>query len=120
MRAKYIKDFINEITKAENDWADEQIDNYLSTNDDYPLEKYVEKVVDYIWNRLSKKLSSEELQYTNTTKEVIEDMITLYDVPEAFYENVYDYYEEGIGFLDAAETLYELCFRRISAQGWAM
>jgi vacuolar-type H+-ATPase subunit H len=57
MRAK----FVNEITKAEDDWANAQIDAWResqkSSKED--LEEYNQKIVNHIWKRVRTKLSPE-------------------------------------------------------------
>jgi len=48
MKAKFVFEALNEITKTENEWANLQIDNYLSTKEDFPISDYIKKVIDYI------------------------------------------------------------------------
>jgi len=122
MRAKYIKDLVNEITKAENDWADEQIDKWLESKKS-PLEQYnqyVSNIVNYLWNRLVDKLGEEGLKYAGTDKETLEEYITDYDSPYGLYMSIDDYWQEDIPWEEAAESMFDEVYRAISGQSWAM
>lgn len=122
MRAKYIKDLVNEITKAENDWADEQIDKWLESQKDpaQQYEEYVQNIVNYIWGRLTSKLTQKQLDYTNTDKETLRDYITDYDSPYGLYMSVDDYWQEDIDWEEAAESMFDEVYRAITQQGWSM
>jgi hypothetical protein len=123
MRAKYIKDLINEISRAENAWADEQIDKWIESQKMTPLEQYnqyVSNIVNYLWNRLVDKLGEEGLKYTGTDKETLEEYITDYDSPYGLYMSVDDYWQEDIDWEEAAESMFDEVYRSITAQGSAM
>jgi len=118
MRAK----FVNEITKAEDDWANAQIDKWQESQHytEGDLEDYVQKVVNHIWKRLRTKFSPGMLKHTNTNKVTIEKMIIGADTPGGFYESVYDYWEDNTPWEEAANSLFDECYRYITAQGQAM
>lgn len=108
MKAK----FIYEVLRAEDDWANLEIDNYLSKKTKYPLQKYLNGVVDQIWRKLNKNMSYQQLYDIDITKETVYDIITENDpdVKHVFSKSVYDFYEEEKGFIEAAEYLYSEFF----------
>ena len=122
MKFTSFKNWINEITRAEDDWANAQIDKWRESQEssNSNLKEYNQKIVDYIWKRLKEKISPIQLRYTDTTKDTIDKLINMYDEPDAFYMGVTDYWEENIPWEEAANSLFDECLRQISAQGWAM
>lgn len=116
MRAK----FVNEITSAENAWADEQIDKWIESQKKTPLEQYkeyVSNIVNYLWERLVDKLGEEGLKYAGTDKETLEEYITDYDSPYELYMSVDDYWQEDIDWEEAAESMFDEVYRAITSQG---
>jgi len=114
---KLVKEHLNEITPAENRWADEEIDKYLESKQDKDLDTYINKAVDYIWDKLVNIFNTHNLKLMGIDKEYIDDMITTYDKSHGFYMSIYDYYEEGTPSLKASELLFDLCYKNISTQG---
>lgn len=108
MKAKFINEVLNNVSREEDAWADTQIDNYLSQHGEYPLNKYVQDVINYIWKKLSSKMTYQELKNIDISKDMIEEIITETDpdTKHVFHKSVYDFYEDEIGFIEAAETLY--------------
>jgi len=115
MRAK----FINEITKAEDDWANAQIDAWeeskKSSTDD--LDVYNQKIVKQIWKRLRTKFSPEFLRRARVNKEYIDYMINRVNDELGFYMSVPDFWEENTPWDEAANTLFDEVYREISLMG---
>jgi C-terminal processing protease CtpA/Prc len=115
MRAK----FINEITKAEDDWANAQIDNWResqkSSADD--LQSYNQMIVNKIWKRLRTKFSPEFLRRARINKEYIDYMINRVDDELGFYMSVPDFWEENTPWEETADTLFDEVYREISLMG---
>jgi hypothetical protein len=118
MRAK----LVNEISKAEDDWANAQIDKWLESQKSSPedYETYLDAVTNFIWDRLTEKLSAKDLKYTNTTKERLKTFIDDCDSPYGLYMCVADYWQENAPADEAANLMFDEVYRNITAQGGAM
>jgi len=119
---KLVKESLYEITKAEDDWANAQIDNWLESqkSSEGDLEEYTTNIVNAIWKRLRTKLSPEFLKTTGTNKNTLRKYITNVDSPYGLYMSVPDYWEENIPWSEAADTMFDEVYRSITAQYDAM
>ena len=98
MKAK----FIFEILKSEDKWADREIENWkLKKKGINPARKYVEDVVNLIWEKIPEHLK----EYSGITKYIIEDLITEDEKILDIDMDVYNYYEDNIDEEVAADHL---------------
>ena len=116
---KLVKESLYEITKAEDDWANAQIDKWRESqkSSESNLDDYNQKIVNHIWNRLRTKFSPEFLRRYHINKEHINEMVNRVDDSLGFYMSVPDFWEENTPWEEAANTLFDEVYREISLYG---
>ena len=119
---KFVKESLYEISKAEDDWANAQIDKWRESqkSSESDLEEYTLNVVNAIWRRLRTKLSPEFLKETGTNKKTLREYITEVDSPYGLYMSVPDYWEENISWSEATDAMFDEVYRAITSQYDAM
>jgi hypothetical protein len=86
-------------TKANNDWANKEIERWkMKTLGVNPVRHYIAQVVSEVYNQIP----SDIVKYSGVDYHIIEDIIT-HEPDEFMKKNIYDFYEEQIGEIEAAE-----------------
>jgi len=108
MKAKTVKEILNEVKRSEDEWSNREIDKWHMKNQEktmLPLIDYIDNVIDLISQQLPENL----IKYGGLTKEIIADIIT-----EDEDNNVYKYYENNDNEEIAAEALSAIILKYVS------
>ena len=119
---RLVRESLNEITRAEDEWANAQIDAWKESqkSSENDLQEYNDKIVNYIWKRLRTKFSPEFLRSARVNKSYVNEMINRVDDSLGFDMSVSDFWEENTPWDEAANELFDEVYKEISLYGQNM